>query len=90
VIMETVKPRQNHGEYQLEGLARESQPGEFMLEVHDVAEQRLVGGESREELLHELEVYRGLLRDMGREDLEDDVLDVMDFITGWCAPSARL
>jgi hypothetical protein len=85
-----VKPCQHHRDYQLDELARESQPGEFMLRVHDVAEQRLVGGESREELLHEFEILRGLLRDMGREDLEDDVLEVMDFITGWCAPSARL
>ena len=86
-----MRQRQQHtAEHSMEGLARESKPGEFLLRVHDLAEQRLEAGESREELLHEFEIFRGLLRDMGREDLEDDVLDVMDFITGWCAPSARL
>jgi hypothetical protein len=61
-----------------------------MLWVHDLSQQRLMAGQPREGLLHDLKVLRGLLRDMGREDLEDDVLDVMDFVTGWCAPSARL
>ena len=61
-----------------------------MLWVHDLSQQGLLEGQPREELLSELETLRGVLRDMGREDLEDDVLDVMDFITGWCAPSSRL
>ncbi len=25
-----------------------------------------------------------------REELEDDVLEVMDLLVGWCAPSERL
>ncbi len=75
---------------QLEEPARDAKPGELMFWVHDLSQQRLMAGQPREELLHDLEVFRGLLRDMGREDLEDDVLDVMDFVTGWCAPSARL
>jgi hypothetical protein len=76
--------------HQLEEPAHDAKPGEFMFWVHDLSQQRLMAGQPREELLHDLEVFRGLLRDMGREDLEDDVLDVMDFVTGWCAPSARL
>jgi len=74
----------------VEELAHDAKPGEFMLWVHDLSQQRLMAGQPREELLHDLKVFRSLLRDMGREDLEDDVLDVMDFVTGWCAPSARL
>lgn len=27
---------------------------------------------------------------LGLEEREDAVLDVMDFLTGWCAPDARL
>ncbi len=30
------------------------------------------------------------LRSDGREDLEDDVLEVMDVLAGWCSPPARL
>jgi hypothetical protein len=52
--------------HQLEELAHDAKPGEFMLLVHDLSQQRLMAGQPREELLHELEVFRGLLRDMGR------------------------
>jgi hypothetical protein len=45
---------------------------------------------SREDVLHDLEALRVLVRDRGRVDLEDAILDVMDCVTGWCAPSARL
>ena len=76
--------------HQLQEQAQHAKSGEFMLWVHDLSQQSLLEGQPREELLRELETLRGALRDMGREDLEDDVLDVMDFITGWCAPSSRL
>jgi hypothetical protein len=36
---------------------------------------------------------RYLYRDVserGNEDLEEAIADVMDFLTGWCAPAARL
>jgi hypothetical protein len=44
----------------------------------------------RDVVLGELEALRGELRRGGREDLEDVVLEVMDFVAGWCSPHVRL
>lgn len=42
----------------------------------------------RERVLNDLEELRLVLREEGRD--EDTVLDVMDFVTGWCSPHERL
>jgi hypothetical protein len=39
-----------------------------------------------EQLVEDLDQIRALLP----EEVEDSVLDVMDLLVGWCAPSARL
>jgi hypothetical protein len=46
--------------------------------------------DSREELLEALERIRLNLREKGRSDIEDIVLDVMDFVTGWSSPHMRV
>jgi hypothetical protein len=33
---------------------------------------------------------RYLLRQLGRETEEDPVMDVMDFLVGWCSPHMKL
>jgi hypothetical protein len=43
---------------------------------------------SRERVLHDLEELREVLREQGQD--EDAVLDVMDFLAGWCSPHERL
>jgi hypothetical protein len=43
---------------------------------------------SRERVLNDLEELRALLHEEGQDD--DVVLDVMDFLTGWCSPHERL
>jgi len=50
----------------------------------------VVSGYSREELLDIFEQYRSVLRERDQEDLEDDLLDVMDQLSGWCAEHARI
>ena len=47
-------------------------------------------GMPRGALLEALEELRGELRESGPGDLEDVVLEVMDFVTGWCSPHARI
>ena len=42
----------------------------------------------RRQVLNDLEQLRLVLREEGRD--EDVVLDVMDFVTGWCSPHQRL
>lgn len=45
----------------------------------------------REELYAELNRARDLLETQGApEEAEDPILDVMDFLVGWCSPGARL
>lgn len=85
------KTQHNEVEMRLEELALEARPGEFLPRVHNLA-FRLVrgGGYSREELIAIFERYRTVLSDRGQEDLEDDLLDVMDQLDGWCAEHARI
>lgn len=83
--------RHDDVEMRLEELARESRPGTFLLQVRELAFRLVHGGRySREELIEIFERYRTVLRDRGQEDLEDDLLDVMDLLDGWCAEHARI
>jgi hypothetical protein len=75
---------------QLEHLAYTLKPGALTSALYERAEELLNSGYPREQLLQN---FKHLLLDMranGRKDLEDDVLDVMDALVGWCAPSTRL
>jgi hypothetical protein len=47
-------------------------------------------GMERDAVYEELERLRGTLRETGREAEDDLVLDVMDLLTGWCSPQARI
>jgi hypothetical protein len=44
----------------------------------------------RETLLGRLEALRLKLREQDRHEDEDVVLEVMDFLVGWCSPHARI
>jgi hypothetical protein len=54
------------------------------------AEHELQEGTPREQVISQLEQLRAELRQRGREDDEDVVLEVLDFVTGWCSPLVRL
>jgi hypothetical protein len=85
------KTRHNDVEMRLEELALESRPGTFLPQVRELAFRLVQGGSySREELIAIFERYRTVLQDRGQEDLEDDLLDVMDLLDGWCAEHARI
>ena len=49
-------------------------------------EERIAAGDSALMLVADLSELRPLLF----EENEDDVLDVMDRLVGWCGPSVRL
>lgn len=59
--------------------------------IRDVAERlvRECGGD-REAALAALEDARGHFRRIGRENVEDTVLDVMDVVAGWSGPQMRV
>lgn len=47
-------------------------------------------GISQVEIYHHFEQFRAFLRNAVRETDEDEVIDVMDCIVGWCSPHMRL
>jgi len=53
-------------------------------------ERELEAGVQRERLIAQLEDLRADLRASGRENDEDVVLEVMDFLTDWSSPHMRL
>lgn len=50
----------------------------------------LAAGADRARVQEQLEAFRVRLQEQDREDDEDTVLDVLDFVTGWCSPDQRL
>jgi hypothetical protein len=61
------------------------------LEVLRLVLQKLVAeGNDRDKLLEELEWFRQQLRSSGRDEDEDVVLGVMDFLVGWCSSHMKI
>jgi N-acetylmuramic acid 6-phosphate (MurNAc-6-P) etherase len=60
-------------------------PGGFS-RLRDLVQNLLDSGLSEESLLEDL----GEIRALVPEDVEDLIMEVMDLLVGWCAPSARL
>ena len=63
---------------------------EPLTELRSVVRELLADGHAREELSDDLERLRVELRGVGRDDEEDVVLEVMDFLVGWCSPQMKL
>lgn len=67
-----------------------------MTSVHPLWELRVIlrgllaDGHDRSSLVDDLNHMREALRLSGREDEENVVLDVMDFVDGWSAPHVSL
>ncbi len=60
-----------------------------VITLRQLAQNLLDEGRSREAVQTEFEQVRQQLRDAGREDEEDAVMDVMDLLSGWCNPHMR-
>jgi hypothetical protein len=54
--------------------------------LRNAAEHQLQAGRPREQVVARLEALRSGLSDAD----EDIVLEVLDFVTGWCSPHVRL
>ncbi len=59
-------------------------------ELRKIAQEMLDGGAQPEVVLKRFEQIRASLRESGREDDEDTIMDVMDMISGWCSPHMTL
>lgn len=78
-------------EKQLDELSGSAQPGDFFLQVRELARDLVVErGHNRDDLLEIFEHYRSVLQDKGLDEQEDELLDVMDQLAGWTPSHARI
>ena len=56
----------------------------------EVLKRRMDAGESRQWLLAEMDIERVRLRDEGRGADEEQLMDAMDCLVGFCAPHLRI
>lgn len=82
--------RHNEVEAKLQELVRTYEPGTLMDALYDFSRELLNSGYPHEALLADFKHLIFDLRQRGDEAREDDVMEVLDVLTGWCAPSARL
>jgi hypothetical protein len=59
-------------------------------ELRSLAERLIAQGHNKAAILALFEQARQRLREGDREADEDAVMDVMDFLTGWCSPHMKL
>jgi hypothetical protein len=71
----------------VEEALRSSQP---INELRNLVVHLLSEGQTREAILGLLERVRQQLRQADRETDEHAVMDVMDFLVGWCSPHVKL
>jgi hypothetical protein len=58
-----------------------------LVELRLIVQGLLDGGAERAAVLEELESFCLMLRESGRDEDEDTVLEIMDFLVGWCHPN---
>ncbi|HMF12237.1 MAG TPA: hypothetical protein VKE94_08020 [Gemmataceae bacterium] len=66
------------------------QSNEPVTELRNVALDLFADSQTREAVLELFERARPELREADRAGEEDAVMDVMDFLAGWCSPHVKL
>lgn len=66
------------------------EPGALVMPLRQLAREELRAGYPREALVEDFEHVRAELEERDDEAREDDVVTVMDALTGYCSPTARL
>lgn len=77
----------------MDNLRRRSVRGQLtepVNELHSLALRLLSEGYNKTAILAEFEKVRQQLRQANREADEDAVMEVMDFLVGWCSPHMKL
>ncbi len=65
-------------------------PASLIFPLRDLAHEALVLGYPREQLIEDFERVCSQLREEGRDEQEDTVMDVLDFLYGWSASHMKL
>ncbi len=58
--------------------------------LRNVVQDMVDKGRDQASLVAELEAFRTMLQAEGRDNDEDIVLDVMDFVVGFCSPHMKI
>jgi hypothetical protein len=66
------------------------QPGARDQNLAAVVKNHIAGGQDRADVLAALTRFREQLADAGRDEDEDVVLEVMDYVVGWASPHQKL
>ena len=74
----------------LEALKQSFKSKQGSLASRAIAVALIVGGVSKDSLMDDLEGLRKEFRALGDGDAEDIVLEVMDYVSGWCSPHMRI
>jgi hypothetical protein len=80
----------NKAHAHLHHLAYSTPDGKVADVLQDQVEKLVRDGYPQDALYEDLKRLVLEMRRDDRDDLEDAVMDVMDVLVGWCAPSARL
>lgn len=72
-------------------LVQETPLSRLVTELREYAREQLTSGYSSAQLYVDLMgAYSSISTREDQEEQEDALLDVMDFLTGWCSPDSRL
>lgn len=82
--------RHDEIEARLHELARTHEPDALSDALYDLSRELLESGYPREALLDDFKRLVLKLRERGDEEREDTVMEVLDVLTGWCSPGAKL
>jgi hypothetical protein len=91
-MMERTKPLSANGHTvkQMLDLALATPADKLTPKLRQYARERLGADYPNDQLYADFMAAYGEISELGNEEREDAFLDVMDFLTGWCAPDARL
>lgn len=81
--------RRHNVKEQLFELTQNTPTTRLMFSLRDYAQSLLATDYPREQLLEDFERVRAVLRER-EEEREDAVMEVMDFLYGWCSPHMKL
>ncbi len=75
---------------QMSDMLMATPPERYLPRLRKYAREMLDAGYDNAQLYNDLRHLYWNVSGRGNEELEEAILDVMDFLTGWCAPGARL
>lgn len=85
-----MEQRQHDVEAQILDLTARTSPPRLVGELRGFARELLDGGYDRDRLYNDFLNAYDAVSERGQDEREDALLDVMDYLTGFCSPHARL